>query len=299
MKIRKAIGTSLISISLLGLFGCQTNTTSSQAQQSNSSTDQPKTDPTQQTQDSQKNGNAGNGNQATQNGSSNQNSSSNQSGHSDQNTPPRTKQEALNKIAKSLKTKVPFILPKNVPLDTGKYLTATTSSQSWYYQIQLFQTNNPVNINTLAAPKGTWIATLEGTEYKDSASAEQAINGYILADTTQNSIDLGHGIKGTMDAATGHSYIIWNEGRWSIKLDSPNDPTYQNKNYPDSLKLAQKIVAYLNTHTLPAPQKIGVITIHNWQQNQETTIEWQYHEMTYKVTSSDPLKALEIATQMR
>ena len=94
----------------------------------------------------------------------------------------------------------------------------------------------------------------------------------------------------------GHSYILWNEGRWSIKLDSPNDPTYQNKIYPDGLKLAQKIVAYLNDHTLPAPQKIGVITIHNWLQGPETTIEWQYHEMKYQVTSTDSIKAIEVAT---
>ena len=299
MKLYKVVGTSFIAISLLGLFGCENTSSSSQTQHNNSTAENHKsqnTDQSQQNKTSQASGKSTNGVQSTQNSDSNQSSGNDQTGSTNQKTPPKTKQEALKTIAKQLKTKVPLMMPKNVPVDAGRYLTATTTSQTWYYQIKLYETDIPVNINSPDASKGTLIATVEGKEYKDSASAEKAINGYIQADISQNSVDLGHSIKGTMDGAMGHSYILWNEGRWSIKLDSPNDPTYQNKIYPDGLKLAQKFVAYLNDHTLPAPQKNGVITIRNWQEGPETTIEWQYHEMTYQVTSPDPIKAIEVAT---
>ncbi|MED4225420.1 hypothetical protein [Neobacillus cucumis] len=299
MKLYKVVGTSFIAISLLGLFGCENTSSSSQTQNNNSTAENHEsqnTDQSQQDKTSQASGKSTNGVQSTQNSGSNQSSGNDQTGSTNQKTPPKTKQEALNNIAMQLKTKVPLMMPKNVPVDAGKYLTATTTSQAWYYQIKLYESDIPVNINSQDAAKGTLIATVEGTEYKDIASAEKAINGYTQADISQNSIDLGQGIKGTMDGATGHSYILWNEGRWSINVDSPNDPTYQNKIYPNGLKLAQKIVAYLNDHTLPAPQKNGVITIRNWQQEPETTIEWQYHEMTYQITSPDPIKALEVAT---
>lgn len=298
MKPYKVVGAGLIAISLLGLFGCETNTSSSHIQHNNATVENHESqnpDQSQQNNTSQTSGKSDNGDLSTQNNDSNQSSGNNQTGSTNQKTPPQTKQEVLNSIAKQLKTKVPLMMPKNVPLDEGKYLTATTTSQTWYYQVNLYETDTPVNINSQEASKGTLIATIEGTEYKDSASAEKAINGYVQADTSQNSVDLGHGIKGTMEGAAGHSYILWNEGRWSIKLDSPNDPTYQNKTYPDGLKLAQKIVAYLNDLSLPAPHKNGVITIHNWQQEPETTIEWQHHKMTYQVTSQDPIKAIEVA----
>ncbi|MBM7651970.1 hypothetical protein [Neobacillus cucumis] len=295
MKLYKVVGTSFIAISLLGLFGCENNSSSSQTQHNNSTVEN-HTDQSQQDKTRQASGKSTNGVQSPQNSGSNQSSGNDQTGSTNQKTPPKTKQEALNNIAKQLKTKVPLMMPKNVPVDVGKYLTATTTSQAWHYQIKLYETDIPVNINSQDASKGTLIATVEGTEYKDIASAEKAISGYTQADISQNSVDLGQSIKGTMDGAMGHSYILWNEGSWSINVDSPNDPTYQNEIYPDGLKLAQKIVAYLNDHTLPAPQKNGVITIRNWQQGPETTIEWQYHEMTYQITSPDPIKALEVAT---
>ena len=81
------------------------------------------------------------------------------------------------------------MMPKNVPVDAGKYLTATTTSQTWTYQINLYETDIPVNINSQDASKGTLIAAVEGTEYKDSASAEKAINGYIQADNSQNTVE--------------------------------------------------------------------------------------------------------------
>lgn len=191
------------------------------------------------------------------------------------------------------------MLPNDVPVAKGQYLTSTTHSETWYYKTNFYETNQPERVNSRAAAQGILIASVEGTEYKNAASARNSINGYIQAKPVKGmTLDLGHGIKALEEGAAGHSYIIWNEGHWCIRLDQPSDPIYRNKTYPNGKLLAERVVTYLNQNFLPAPQGIGVITINDWNHNAQTTIQWQYHEMTYQVTSTDPFNALAVAVAM-
>lgn len=141
------------------------------------------------------------------------------------------------------------MLPTNMPVGEGHYLTATTTSQTWDYKVNFYETDVPADIDSQTASKGNLIATVEGTEYKDAAGAKEAVNGYTQVDTSNPEspvIDLGHNIKAIQDAGLGHAYLTWNEGRWCIRMDSPNDPAYKNNKYPDSKQLAKNIV-----YTLP------------------------------------------------
>lgn len=193
------------------------------------------------------------------------------------------------------------MLPKIVPMEKGYYLTATTVSQPWYYKAAFYETKQPAPINSAQAKAGTLIASVEGTEYTDPAHAQASISGYQQVNVSRAPVvdDLGHGIKASEEGAVGHNYIMWNEGRWLVRIDSPNDSAYMNKTYPDSKQLAKKIVTFLNRYFLPAPQDIGVITVNNWDHNSQTTVQWQDHQMTYKVTSSDPFNALATAVHMQ
>ena len=56
---------------------------------------------------------------------------------------------------------------------------------------------------------------------------------------------------------------------------------------------------YLNTYMLPAPEKIGVISVNNWSSSNRTTIEWQYNQMVYKVWSQYPITALKASVAMK
>lgn len=309
MKIKKLICVSIISALLLGLSGCgnQSSQSGKKEQTNSSQTQNSKTgqiDEPAQNNASDSTKDVVSGNSPVQNNDSNQNGGVDQSKSSTPapNTPPQTQQEALNKIKAALNTKVPLMLPTNLPVEKGHYLTAATTSQTWYYKVNFYETNQPADIGSQTASKGMLIATVEGTEYKDMVSAKEAVNGYMQVDTSKSdppAIDLGHNIKAIGDAGLGHGYLIWNEGRWCIKLDSPNDPTYKNKKYPDSKQLAENIVKYLNDYMLPAPQKIGVISINNWNNSQGTTIQWQYNEMVYQVWSQDPMTALKAAVAMK
>ncbi len=68
-------------------------------------------------------------------------------------------------------------------------------------------------------------------------------------------------------AGPGHQRLIWNEGRWCFRMDSPTDPALRNKKYPGRDQLAKNIVIYLDKNMLPAPQKIGVVHIGIWDPN--------------------------------
>jgi len=216
-------------------------------------------------------------------------------------TSPLAQQEVLSQVNAALSTKVPLMLPTTVPVDKGRHLTSSTNSQATDYKVDFYETDQPADLNSKAALKGTLIATVEGTEYKDAAAAQENIFGYEQADTSNYGelLDLGHNIKAVGDAGLGHQQLIWNEGRWCLRVDSPTDPTYQNKEYPDNKQLAKNVVEYLDDHMLPAPQKIGVININIWNQSHGATVEWQYNQMVYQVSSHDPMTALKVAVAMK
>lgn len=210
-----------------------------------------------------------------------------------------TQQSILSQIDAALNTKVPLMLPTNIPVAEDHFLSATTVSQATDYKVNFYETAQATEINSQAASGGTLIASLEGAEYTDAESAKESISGYETVDLssadTDAIVDLGHQIKGTWDSGLGHQVLVWNEGRWCLRLDSPTDSTYQSKKYPDNVQLAKDVVAYLEGNMLPAPQEIGVIRIDIWDQNQGTTIEWQNQQTVYQVSSPDPMTALKIA----
>ena len=224
-----------------------------------------------------------------------------------ENASSQDQQTVLNQTRAALNTKGTEMLPAarrlpiSVPVTKGCSLTATTSSQPTHYQVKFCETSQPVEIDSPAASKGTLIATVEGIQYKNAASANENISGYekVDASNSEELFNLGHNIKAVGDAGTGHKYLTWNEGRWCIKVDSPIDPAFQNKEYPDGKQLARNIVAYLEDHTLPAPQKIGVIQSVIWNQSYEATVQWQENQMVYQVTSEDPMTALKVAVAMK
>lgn len=216
-------------------------------------------------------------------------------------TSSQTQQEILEQTNAALHTEVPLMLPTSAPTKSGYFLTATTTSQAQDYKVNLYETTQPAEVNSQAASKGALIATVEGTEYKDAVSAKDNISGYEQADTSNYGelLNLGHNIKAVGDAGLGHQYLIWNEGRWCLRVDSPTDPAYKNKEYPDREQLAKNVVAYLEDHMLPVPQEIGVITINIWNQSYGTTIRWQHNQTVYQVSSKDPITALKVAVTMK
>ena len=211
---------------------------------------------------------------------------------------PKTIKQARNATIAALNTEAAISLPNDFPLSEGKYLTAQTHSEQWYYRATFYEVNQPTKINASGATNGNELATVEGTEYDDASAARDSIKQYV--EVTNTNTDLGHNIKAESDAGAGHSYIVWNEGNWAIKIDTPNDPIHKTDQFDTGTTLAKEIVSYLEENMLPAPKTRGVITIKAWKDQEETQIHWQNNAMTYQITSPlAPLKALQIAVSMK
>lgn len=214
---------------------------------------------------------------------------------------PETQQEAISQIRAALSTKAAVMLPSGVPVKAGYYLTASVTSKAADYTVNFYETDQPAEINSVAAAKGTPVAAVKGTAYQDAAVAKDSISGYEQVDTSiaEGLVNLEHAVKAVADAGAGHQMLTWNEGRWCIRIDSPTDSAYQNKEYPDREQLAKNVVAYLEDHMLPAPQEIGVISIDIWSWNYGATVEWQENQTVYRVSSGDPMTALAVAVSMK
>lgn len=223
-------------------------------------------------------------------------------------TSPQTQQEALRQVKAALTTKVPLMLPTGLPIENDHYLTATTISQAQDYKVNLYEVKQPVAINSKAASEGALIATVEGTEYQDASAAKDNMLPYRKVDISgvpsDYQMNLGHNIKAEENAGAGHQWLYWNEGRWFLRLDSPTDPAFKNKKYPNRDQLAKDVVAYLDNYMLPVPQQIGVIYIMDWVGNQKqidnsSTIQLQKDQTVYQITCTDPMVALKVAVAMK
>jgi hypothetical protein len=138
---------------------------------------------------------------------------------------------------------------------------------------------------------------IEKQEHDSAEDAAAAIDGYRKVE--QTNIDLGYGIKGFQEGAAGHEYISWNEGRWLIQLDFPTDPQYIIDGYEGGSEMAKKVVEYLESHYLPPPHDIGMITINGYKEHPETVVKWQEGKTVYSITSKnkEPFDALEKAVE--
>lgn len=90
--------------------------------------------------------------------------------------------------------------------------------------------------------------------YASQSAAAQAIRNYDLDTSGLATVDLGHGIKGTIDAGAGQRYLTWKEGKWQLTVHAAA------VNGEDPLPTAQHIVALLEQYYLPAPDDRGTGT---------------------------------------
>lgn len=145
---------------------------------------------------------------------------------------------------------------------------------------------------TTNLPKG-----VEKRTYNSKAEADASINGYEIIKETN--IDLGHNIKAFTEGGMGHQYISWNEGRWLIRVDYPNDLQYAAQKGMDGKTFAESVVSYLEKNYLPAPKDKGMIKIGCFKNSPYTNIEWQDGNNVYEIKSNEnnPLETIQKAVK--
>ncbi|QDQ00960.1 hypothetical protein FOH38_11085 [Lysinibacillus fusiformis] len=203
-----------------------------------------------------------------------------------------TQAEALKNVKEQLETDLAVVLPKELPVTEGTFLTATTKVEDKQVEIIFFESEKYMPINDIKlknSSNATVIAKLLVTQYDSVAQASEQI---AFEDYSQNGgqqVDLGFTIKGYQDAGAGSLWTGWNEGRWALAAHTRTD------NPQAGLELAKQAVKYLEMHTLPIPKQNGFAHLDVYKSG--NLIVWQNEKLVYTLDSiKEPMKALAIAT---
>jgi uncharacterized protein YceK len=152
--------------------------------------------------------------------------------------------------------------------------------------------SNTSSDKTAKLPEGVVKRTFNSKE-----EAAASISGYQRI--TETNMDLGHNIKAFAEGAAGHQFISWNEGRWLIRVDYPNDLQYAAQKGIDGETFAKSVVNYLEKYYLPAPGDKGIIKIGCFKNSPQTLIQWQENNIVYEIKSdkNNPLETIHKAVE--
>lgn len=179
-------------------------------------------------------------------------------------------------------------LPNLIYGPTNRYLTATyTTPKSKDYQINYFFTDQQLALNDASLNS---MATAASFQKQEFATSQEAINavGYLAADGI--AVNLNHGITGYQQGAAGSTYLAWQEGNWSLVVQTTNSTA------EDPIAVANSVIDLLESIYLPAPTNVGQITIHLHSSNQ---LVFNQDNIVYTLTHSDYLALLRMAASMQ
>ncbi|MDT2986168.1 hypothetical protein ACQUEP_04720 [Enterococcus casseliflavus] len=183
-----------------------------------------------------------------------------------------------------------LVLPKDVPLASGKVLNAATAGSQSDASILYYGLDQQLSLNDKALNEETPLAAFQSKEYQSADEAAAAVN--VTADDGGQAVDLGYGITGHMQGAAGSSYLSWQEGNWSLTVRAVNQEEQ------DPVPVAKEVVAYLEDAMLPAPE-VGQITIDMGKNDHTaTTVVWQQEKILRTVQHQEARSALEMAVSM-
>lgn len=202
-----------------------------------------------------------------------------------------TQAEIIDALKTDLKTDLTKMLPSELPLEEGKYLTATTKSDANNYEVVFYESDEPVAINHETLAANQIIARLKAQKYESIQEASEQVGFENFSEFGGQPIDLGFGITGYQDAGAGSMWTSWNEGRWAIAAHTHTSEGEKGEN------LAKEATEFLETHILPIPKPNGFAHIDVYQS--DNRIIWQKESTVYIIDEvKDPIIALEIATSI-
>lgn len=194
------------------------------------------------------------------------------------------------------------VLPTEFELADGHYLTASIEkNEEAAFNVVFYETEEvvPVDDDSLASTGETPIIAIVNAEsYADPLSQEDIFfPASDLEDiSSEMGVDLGNGIQGMQEGAAGTQYLSWKEGRWVLQIQSLSEDQM------DQPGIARKMVDYLETHSLPAPDDAGRISA-KYQQGGDAVqniVAWNKGDVVYQIeTQRVPLEALAMTVSVK
>ena len=138
---------------------------------------------------------------------------------------------------------------------TNGHLNVRYSGNAGSYTIYYSVGYTAKRLNDPTLSSQTPYLILSKKTYASKAAAAQAIRHYDDSSTAGlPTVDLGHGLTGTIDAGAGQRYLTWKEGHWQLTVHAAA------VNGEDPVPTARHIVELLEQFYLPAPDDRGTGT---------------------------------------
>lgn len=187
--------------------------------------------------------------------------------------------------------------------DSSKTSTVTKNTISRQVGVAVYtlkQTSDPIHsLQTVVNSRSNTSPSYSLIKKQTFTTSSKAINAItsIEQNFTQTypsgtPVNLGSGIRSSFSKEDGHYKFVWYEGRWTFIFIGWGDPS-------QGTQTVKKMVAYLHTHYLPAPDQKGLITVLQPQSSQtpavtQNTISRQVGNKVYTLKQTgNPIKALQ------
>jgi len=179
-------------------------------------------------------------------------------------------------------------LPTDIDHTEGNVVNIASDGNQEKLSVLYFDMSEPLILNSKKLNAETPIAQYQKNTYGSSEEAKNAIN--VTGDQKGASeVDLGYGIKGYQEGAAGSVYTSWQEGNWYLTVRA------SNVEGQDGVSMAKKVVEYLESASLPAPEEVGQITIDMAADDYTANeITWQVGNEVYAIHHQEPISALKM-----
>ena len=196
-------------------------------------------------------------------------------------------------MKQAVQTKLPGAkFPSSYTAAAGKSLNVQATGNSDNYGLYLSEGSNlPFNdpsLDGLVAP-----VAIKKVTYATPAAAESQIN-YRAVQSGLPTVNVGDNLTATQEGAAGSTYLTWAEGHWSVSLQS------SSINGEKPLPLANQVTSLLSKEMLPVPAGHGAISLTTTNTNtRDNSVTWREGNAVYTVSSTDPIKALQTAIDLK
>ncbi|WP_203623397.1 hypothetical protein [Lacticaseibacillus sp. 866-1] len=182
--------------------------------------------------------------------------------------------------------------PSNYTAAAGKNLNVQAIGNSANYGLYLSEGSslpfNDPSLDGLIAP-----VAIKKVTYATPAAAEAQIN-YRPVEQGLPTVSVGDNLTATEEGAAGSTYLTWAEGHWSVSLQSATI------NGEQPLPLANQVTSLLSKEMLPVPAGHGAISLTTTSTNtRQNSVTWREGNALYTVSSTDPIKALQTAIDLK
>lgn len=163
------------------------------------------------------------------------------------------------------------------PQSTSKVTTGSNTTKS-------ISSDSPIKTKVYTSP----------AQANSQITQIQRANSYLdFTSTMFPTVNLGSGITAKQDGGLDHRGYQWKQGDWTVEV------LYFSNN-SGSKEMAQSIISFLNTHTLPSPKNRGIIIVNSTDSNSstikpKTLVAWQENNQVMQFQKSgSPTQALQV-----